>query len=216
MGGAALIRILVATLSSLLIFGAANPGSIYLPMISSGSTPTRSATETSTPTLTPIPEPSPYNVQAQAVVLQQEDMPPGFQLTNSEAISITGDAKAWGGVSAHRTYFSNEAARPFGPTKVEAGVVVFQTSAGANQAFDAEIDFTEQASSYTRISAPTYGDASAAFVASGTVEGQLVETFYIFVYLGNVWAGVRIEGLAGVTELEDSGPYIQIMLEKLQ
>jgi hypothetical protein len=176
---------------------------------------TNTPTPTSTPTATVVP--SPYNTQAQAIVLQPEDMPAGFQLDSSEPMTLSNEAVALGAVTAHQTQYSNSAPNPTGPTRVESATIVFRTTQGASQAFAAEINYVEQVSGYERISEVTpFGDATAAFSATGTLNGQSVDIFKLFCYKGNVWLGVLISGPPAVTDLADAEPFIQTMLDKLE
>jgi hypothetical protein len=201
-----MIRLLVATLVALFTLGIASPVTTYLPAITGHSNGTP-----------PVPAvPSPYNVQAQEVVLQAEDMSSEFQLDKSEAMTFSDEVRSWGAVSAYQTQFSNQPAQPSALSKVESAAVVFLTVAGANQAYDAEVDYKEQEGIYTRITAPAYGDESAAFQANGSLNGQPIEQYYLFFYKGNVWVAIRIEGAADLTELADAEPYIQKVLEKIQ
>jgi hypothetical protein len=186
-------------------------------------TPTPSVSPTpvsNTPAATPTPTrtasvPTPYNVQAQDIVLQLEEMPSGFQLDKSEALQLSDEMVAWGGVSGHVTWFSNEAERDSGPTIVQNSSYVFENEAGANLAHSSTIEYAEHELGYTRVSIPSYGDGSVALVAVSTDEGQEWETYYVFFYKGNVWAALLIQGLAHVTEVEDAMPYVQRILDKL-
>jgi hypothetical protein len=173
----------------------------------------QTATSTATPTQTSTPAvPSPYNVQAKDIVLQTSDIPEGSQMDDSEALTLTDEAIAWGGVNGHVTHLSNQAEHLL----MESKVLVFETKVGASQAIAYAVDVFEQDPSYTRVSIPTYGDESAAFVSTRTMKGQLVETYYMTSYLGNVWTGLLIEGPAEKIDVEDATSYTQRMLEKLQ
>lgn len=194
-----MIHLVAATLVALLTVEVANPVSTYLPTIIGPS----------------LAIPSPYNIQAQAIVLQAGDMAAGFHLDKSEAVAIPDAVVAWGGVSAHKTQFSNGSPQLSELSKVESGAVVFLAVSGAKQAFDAEVAFDEQEPSYERVTAPSYGDETAAFRSVGTLNGQLVATYYLYFYKGNVWGAIRIEGDPDLTELENVEPYIQMMLEKI-
>lgn len=189
------------------------------PTVTSTSTGSNGAastpTPTLTPTLTPTPLPSPYNVQAQSIVLQLDEVGDSFRLESSTPLTLSEQVLAWGGVQAYRTRFLNDAAQPSGPNSLESAAVVFRTVGGASNAFASEIAYTEKAENYTRITVPTYGNASAAFQETGAVNGQSIDTFYVFAYKGNIWAGILIKGPADVTELEDAEPYLQAMLAKL-
>jgi hypothetical protein len=149
-------------------------------------------------------------------VLQLAELPPGFQLDSSETMVLSDEALAWGAVSGYQTRFLDPAAQPAGPNRVESAVVVFRTQGGAKNAFDAEIGYTEQAPDYTRLAVATYGNESAAFGAVGTLNGQSLDTFYLFAYQGNVWVGILIKGPSDGTDLEDAVPYLQQVLGKLQ
>ena len=179
---------------------------------------TPGATQAATPTPTPTPTasvPSPYNVQAQDIVLQLEDMPPGFQLDKSEPLQISDEMAAWGCINGHVTWFSNEAERDSGPTMVQSISCVFENEADANLAYSNTIAHTEHELGYTRIPISSYGDESTALVATSTINGQEGETYYVFFYQGNVWAALLVQGLAHVTEVEDATPYVQRILDKL-
>jgi hypothetical protein len=142
-------------------------------------------------------------------------MPAGFQLDESTAEIITAEHVARGIVTAHETKFSNATTPPTNPNRVEAAVIVFRNEEAASNAFVQEIAYTEMAPGYVRLPDPAYGQAAAAFGATGVLEGETVETYYVFSYQGNVLVVVLIKGPAGVTEVEDAGPYIQRMLDKL-
>jgi hypothetical protein len=170
-------------------------------------------TPTSTPTSTSVP--SPYNVQAQDIALQLADMASEFHLDSSEVLTLSTQAVSWGAVSAYRTRFLSDAAQPSGPTKVQSAVVVFRDKSGAGNAFAAEIVYSQHVPGYTQIPVSTHGDASEAFRATGTLNGQPANTYYVFAYQGNVWAAILINGPADVTELADAESYVDIVLGKL-
>jgi hypothetical protein len=178
-------------------------------------TSTDSASTSNTPTPTPTSLPSPYNVQAQDIVLQLGDMASEFHLESSEVLTLSTQAVTWGAVSAYRTRFSSDVAQPTVPTKVQSAVVVFRAESGAANAFAAEINYSQHVPGYTQIPVATHGNATEAYRATGTFNGQAVNTYYVFAYQGNVWAAILINGPADVTELADAESYLDIVLGKL-
>jgi len=167
---------------------------------------------------------------AEAVALQVGDLPVDFvaegepaHLTNEQTCAASGDAErqecidrleGFGRRDNYQVayYATDPTAILFGLNHVFSSVSVYETATGAAQAFDYSQGKLEQAirasEDISRVSAPTVGDESAAFVAnlSAAAEGGAVSisSYVVDFRRGNLLVRVGTDVPAALGNVDDA------------
>jgi hypothetical protein len=153
---------------------------------------------------TVIVGPTPYNLSAQQIVLQLDDMPPGYALDEEESgsVDLSDALLQMGAVEGYEVTYTNFDLFFTGTPLVYNLAVVFRTTGGARSHIQLVRQNIENDPDATFISCPTFGDE--------TVAGKIVAqddpyvAYAIAFRKGNLTSSIGTGGFLGIAKFDDA------------
>ena len=148
--------------------------------------------------------PAPYNLNAQDIVLQLYDMPPGYALDEEESgpVDLSDALVQMGAVDGYEVTYTNFDLFFTGTPYVYNLALVFRAADGAHSYIQRVRQNIEDDPQGTLVSCPTLGDETMA----GRVEAEddPYVAYLIAFRKGNLAVGMGTGGLSGVAKFDDA------------